>query len=322
MMDKYLASTLFVFVFAIFFTGCEDTVSPLIGEERPYTIFGYLDPTTSSQVIRVIPIAETIQEVDLVEVNAEVRTTHQETGEVIIWQRSPVLFADSSSGVVFRATFTPEYEATYRLEVENENGEIASAVTTVPAEVNISSLTTGNQFRPGIFIEGDFPNMVQAAIDYEAIALQPAISSQEDVTLPVLVSYKGEQDRSEGGWEIRTDLRDDFEIVREELEGICITTPFFTVRSAAFRSFVGDEAWVPPGDAVEFDPNVLVQPGTFSNIENGFGFFGSGYAIDFSIRLTSSTLEQIGYNAQKPCQPGPGFDDTAPECQDLVPCFD
>lgn len=303
-------------------SGCEESVSPLIGEDRPYTIYGYLDPTSSTQVIRVIPIAETIQEVDLVDVNAVVRTRHVETGDVIVWQRTPVLFPDSSQGVVFRANFTPEHEHTYELEVESESGERATAVTTVPRLVPISLLTTGNQFRPGIFIEGDFPNMVQAALSYEAIALQPAISAMSDITFPIDISYKGEQDRSDGGWEIRADLRQDFEIIRASLEGICLTTPYFTIRSASFKSFVGDEAWVPPGDAVDFDPEVLVQPGTFNNIENGLGFFGSGYEIDFSIRLTSSTLQQIGYNSQKPCQPGPGFDPTAPDCQDLQPCLE
>ena len=302
-------------------TGCEDSVSPSVGEERPFTVFGYLDPSTSTQLIRVIPIAENITEIDLVDVDAEVRTIHEETGTVTVWRQMPVQFSDSSDGIVYSATFTPEYENTYWLEVESSTGDLVTAQTTVPREVNISLLTTSTLFRPGIFIEGDLPNLVQAGILYEAIALQPAISAQSDIVLPVLVSYRGEQDRSDGGWEIRANLRNDFEDVRQTMDGACLTTPFITIRSAEFRAFVGDEVWVPPGDALEFDEQVLVQPGTFSNIDNGLGYFGSGYNVRFSLRLASSTLTQIGYISNKPCQPGPGFDDSAPECQDLEPCL-
>ena len=302
--------------------GCEDSVAPLVGEERAFTVFGYLDPTTSTQLIRVIPIAENINDVDFLDVDADVRTIHEESGEVIVWRQMPVSFVDSTEGIVYTAEFTPEYEHTYRLEVQNNMGELASSQTTIPKEVNISLLTTSTLFRPGIFIEGELPNLVQAGILYEAIALQPAISTQSDITLPVLVSYRGEQDRSDGGWEIRANLRNDFENVRQEMNGVCLTTPFITIRSAEFRAFVGDEAWVPPGDAEDFDRQVLVQPGTFSNIDNGLGFFGSGYNVEFALRLASSTLTQIGYMSTKPCQPGPGFDEFAPECQDLAPCFE
>ena len=305
----------------ILFSSCEDSVSPSIGEERPFTVFGYLDPTTSTQLLRVIPIAESITEVDLVNLEAEVRTIHEESGTVTAWRQTPVQFADSSEGIIYTADFTPEYENTYRLEIESTLGDLLTSQTTVPKEVNISLLTTSTLFRPGIFIEGELPNLVQAGILYDAVALQPAISGQSDIRIPVLVSYRGEQDRSDGGWEIRANLRDDFESVRQAMDGVCLTTPFITIRGAQFRAFVGDEVWVPPGNASDFDERVLVQPGTFSNIDNGFGFFGSGYSVEFALRLTGSTLTQIGYISNKPCQPGPGFDDSAPECSDLEPCF-
>lgn len=314
--------SLYLFLACAFLvTGCEDSVSPSVGEERPFTLFGYLDPTSSTQLIRVIPIVENITDIDLVAVDAQVRTIDQESGDIIVWQQVPTQFSDSTEGIIYSANFTPDYERTYRLEVESSSGDMATAQTTVPKQVNISLLTTSTLFRPGIFIEGELPNLVQAGILYEAIALQPAISSQSSITVPVLVSYRGEQDRSDGGWEIRANLRNDFEEVRQAMDGVCLTTPYITIRSAEFRAFVGDENWIPPGDAADFDRQVLVQPGTFSNINNGLGFWGSGYNVAFSLRLASSTLTQIGYISSQPCQPGPGFDDTAPECQDLEPCL-
>lgn len=314
-------SSYLILALLILATGCEDSVSPSVGEERPFTIFGYLDPSTSTQLIRVIPIVENINAVDQVEIDAQVRTIHEESGNTIVWQQVPTQFSDSTEGIIYSANFTPEYEATYRLEVESSSGEMATAQTTVPKQVNITMLTTSTLFRPGIFIEGDLPNLVQVGILYDSVALQPSISGQSDVDVPVLVSYRGEEDRSDGGWEIRANLRDDFEVVRQAMNDVCLTTPFITVRSALLQAFVGDETWVPPGDAPEFERQLLVQPGTFSNIENGLGFWGSGYNIEFSLRLASSTLTQIGYISSKPCQPGPGFDDSIPECQDLEPCL-
>ena len=34
-----------------------------------------------------------------------------------------------------------------------------------------------------------------------------------------------------------------------------------------------DANWDPPGGV--FNPEVLAQPGAYSNVENGYGFFGS-----------------------------------------------
>ena len=308
--------------FALLCGGCDDSVSPLIGEERPFSIYGYLDPTSDTQVIRVVPIVGTIQDVSLADdVDAEVRIIDTESGEVVAWQPSAVIYPDSSQGTVFTANFTPEFEKTYRIEVENSTGELVTAETTIPRRIEINSLTTGNVFRPGIFIPGDFPNLVQAGIEYEVVALQPSISGQMDPVIDVFVSYKGEQDPSNDGWEIRTNLRNDFDALRQALDDVCITTPYFTVRGARFIAFVGDDTWVPPNGAVEFDQELLVQPGTFSNVENGYGFIGSGYAVDFSIRLTTPTLVQIGYMTTRPCQVGPNFDPNDPECLDIEPCF-
>ena len=100
---------LVAFVFLL--TGCEDSVSPSIGEERPFTVFGYLDPSTSTQLLRVIPIVGSITEVDPSSVDAEVRTIHNETGTVTVWRQLPVQFSDSTEGVVYSANFTPEYES-------------------------------------------------------------------------------------------------------------------------------------------------------------------------------------------------------------------
>jgi hypothetical protein len=54
------------------------------------------------------------------------------------------------------------------------------------------------------------------------------------------------------------------------------------------RLTVGNEAWNPPGRALGQD--VLVHPGTLSNVENGFGFVGAGYNRDYPLYPSASAL--------------------------------
>ena len=144
----------FVLILIPLLGGCEEAVSPFIGEARPFSVYGYLDPTTDEQVIRVVPIVENIIDVNQTDVEAQVRTIHRETGETTIWQKTPTLFSDSTEGVVFKANFTPAFENTYRLEVTSPSGEQVAAETTVPRDITVTRLTGGNVLLPGFFLEG------------------------------------------------------------------------------------------------------------------------------------------------------------------------
>ena len=157
-------------------------------------------------------------------------------------------------------------------------------------------------------------------MNYDAVAMQPGISQRNDVLVPVQVSYRGLEEPTDNGWEVRADLFKDRDVVIQEMGSFCITTSFITIRAAEFEFFIGDDEWNPPGGT--FDPQILVQPGTFSNIENGYGFFGAGYSFEFAIRLSSSRLSQIGYAIERPCPSDAGLDPSEPVCQDIIPCFE
>ena len=47
------------------------------------------------------------------------------------------------------------------------------------------------------------------------------------------------------------------------------------IDGVVIRSVVASEDWVPPDGM--FNPDFLVEPGTFTNVTDGFGFVGSGY---------------------------------------------
>ena len=301
-------------------SACTESVHPIIGDERPFTIYGFLDPTTSEQYLRVVPVSEDFSTVSSQDVDAQVHTIDLTTNERVAWTKQRILFPDSTEGYVFAAQFTPIVARSYRLEVENSEGERVSAVTTVPPVISINRMATSSQLNPLFIIEADeFPNIVQADFVYEVVALQPSMSARANYTLEIPVSYRGTESASDGGWRIQTRMQNDFEQVKEAFASICIITDFLGLRSVNFEFFIGDDSWVPPGG--EFVRDILLQPGSFSNVENGYGYFGSGYAVTFSIPLTSTERGLVGYALDPPCQAGPGFDPSVPECRELNACL-
>lgn len=320
----YMSATtplyLYVISLVVLLGGCTETVSPRINSGSPFTVYGYLDPSTDTQTIRVIPIADTIDEVKSLEIDATVRTINLQTNETVVWQQKRTVFSDSTEGIVFTANFTPLYTHSYRLEVSNADGEMTTAETVVPEFTEIEFLSGENPFAPVFLIHSQNANLVQVSMSYLAVAMQPSISILGNVFLPVNVSYRGKEVAGADGLELQVDLRNDRNHVLSAMSNVCVTTPFITIRSAEMRFFVGDDQWVPPGGV--FDADTFIQPGTFSNITNGYGYFGSGYGANFSIRLTASAIQQLGYAVNPPCVTGPGFNPNAPECDDVESCFE
>lgn len=311
------------FVVLIFFTGllagCEEDPNPFLGEDQPFTVYGFFNPKSNRQLVRVIPVANVIDEVGIGADQATVRSIHVESGEVRVWQDSLVTFSDESTGVVFFSDFTPEHEQAYRLEVTRNDGATSSVEVTVPRDITIRRELNSNPLVPEFILEGELPNFVQVAVKYRTSALQPQKPVVlEPVQFPVNVSYKGLEEREGDGWKYRIDYREDLSQIREAFEAACLTTEYIAVRSIQLEFFVGDNAWVPPGG--EFDPELLVQPQLFSNIENGFGYFGAGYVVDFNVLPTTPTLQTVGFIFDPPCTDMTPLTD--PSCQLFEGCFD
>ena len=304
---------------ALVFTACEEDPNPFLGEDQPFTVYGFFNPKSDRQIVRVIPVADVIDEVGIGADQATVRSVHVGSGEVRVWQDSLVTFEDESTGVVFFSDFTPEHEETYQLEVIRADGATSRVEVTVPRDITIRRLMGTNPLVPEFLLEGELPNLVQVAVKYRTSALQPQKPVVlEPVQFPVNVSYKGLEEREGDGWKYRIDYREDLAQIREAFDSVCLTTEFIAVRSIQLEFFVGDNAWVPPGGV--FDPELLVQPQLFSNIENGFGYFGAGYVIDFNVLPTTPILQQVGFIFDPPCTDMTPLTD--PSCQLFEGCFD
>lgn len=62
---------------------------------------------------------------------------------------------------------------------------------------------------------------------------------------------------------------------------------------------VGDSVWNPPDGF--FDHNLMAQPGNFQNVENGFGFIGSGYRITADVYPSREVVEAACFAYAPPC---------------------
>ncbi|HEX7069648.1 MAG TPA: hypothetical protein VF190_02535, partial [Rhodothermales bacterium] len=91
-----------------------------------------------------------------------------------------------------------------------------------------------------------------------------------------------------GDWEVTLDLRKD----RLTLDTL-IQVREYPLMGVGVRVTVLDEAFVPPGGV--FDPEILVQPGTMSNVHNGFGFVGSVARFSTEWLLSEDAMDRLDY---------------------------
>jgi hypothetical protein len=94
-----------------------------------------------------------------------------------------------------------------------------------------------------------------------------------------------------GGWEVLVRLTDDKDKVYDAI-GTSIGAGL-TLLGMGARLTMQDDQWRPPGGV--FDPEVLVQPGAFSNVDGGFGFLGSVNQFTMEWTLPPDVVQRIGY---------------------------
>lgn len=272
-------------------SACETAVDPFIEDDRFYTVFGYLDTATDLQAVRVIQLSQFIGAHDE-EMDALVSTTELETGQVVDWYPEFITFPDSSRGYVFRGPFRPIPGFTYQFDVVRSDGASARATTTipVPAEITVAEPTvaTSDAFQKVTWSEiGAEPFRVEVWYRFQGV--RPG-----DPFLNAVIVYDetifGEP--RDGGWEALVRLTGDRLKVSQELN--VAEDAGLILLGVGARLTMSDDAWRPPGGV--FDKEVLVQPGTFSNVEGGFGFLGAVNQYTVEWTLSPEITTRIGYS--------------------------
>lgn len=310
-------------ILALLAAQCDQSINPIIGEARPFTLWGYLDANADTQRVRVFTIESRLGTDRSGPIDATVTSTNIESGVSIQWTGTEVVFSDSSVGHVFYAAFQAKHEQSYLLEVRRSDGATSSAHVTIPPDVRVELVDAPNRIIVPVLIHGKPPNLVDVHVQYDAATLPPAnpwppgSPAPAGVALPVEVSYRGQEEPTQDGWAFEVDLRKDFETVQDIYTLNCLSPDHIGLRRIRFRFLAADAQWAPPLDS--FDPNLLIEPGAFSNVENGFGFFGGGYTVSESWVPSQVVLRAVGYRTEGPCPLTP---QDIPECQlPPEPCF-
>jgi hypothetical protein len=185
---------------------------------------------------------------------------------------------------------------TYTLRVTRSDGIETTAVTTVPL-ISDSFILDRRPFT----INADSTAITQEIIAPPVIASPWAIHviylyTGGGVNTREFVPYgRSGEPTSDGGWRFVIEPIADKELVdaaieRQLAEGLLSPGDLVVLDGMGIDYRLLDDNWNPPEG--EFDPEVLAQPGTLSNVENGYGFFGSVgyYREEWNVREFSQLL--------------------------------
>jgi len=263
-----------VLVAAIAIAGCDGTgVDPFLSSDRYYSIYGSLDMRLSTQFLRVVPIDTLFGVDDNAPIDAVVRSIDLNNSEMETWRDSLITFPNGLHGHVFFSNLRIKPGHKYRVEVLRSDGAVTWVETTIPLEPTAelgppvvtsppeAPLPMGTQtvFWRGLTEE---PHRVDLYYRYRSVPGNPFI----DVRVPY--STKSTNEDTSEGWEITVNYSVDRAVLNDEIGGLGLR-----LAGVAMQVIVLADDWVPPGGV--WDPEILSQPGVFSNVNNGFGFVGS-----------------------------------------------
>ncbi len=256
---------------------CEEDVVAIVGTDLPFSMFGILTPQADTQWVRVFPIEGRLEPAPPGALDARVTSFDLFISETRVWSDSLIQEEDGQYAHVYWSPFPTPYGRVYRLEVERSDGAASRATVAVPAEAILElppQAVQAPSFFP-VLVRGDVPNLNRIEVNYR-FRFRTGV---EIDTREVLVSYDGKEERTEGGWLIQLTPRADLLQIQRILEERVDVDPEVGLKLTrlTIRLIVASAEWDPPGGV--FDADVLVQPGTLSNVENGFGFLGAGYRL-------------------------------------------
>lgn len=278
-------------------TSCTTSVDPILGTERPFTLWGILNPKTNIHTVRVFEIEDRLRLLSPDPLDVSIISIHQQTGTRHVWRDSVVQLADGDYRHVFWAQFPTTAGDVYHVEAQGLEGERAFATpVTIPPLVTIerqpAPLDQTNPILLPVTVDGIPPQVPRIDVEYFARTFSPSDDSVP-ILNSVLIAYEGTLLETEGGRLLNIDLSRDFVSIQRNFFLKGLPFDFIQLDSLEVRFHVGDQNWV--SDVGTFDADVLVEPGTFSNIGNGFGFVGSGYMERLTWRPPTELLQRAGF---------------------------
>ncbi|MEZ4701915.1 MAG: hypothetical protein R2834_16400 [Rhodothermales bacterium] len=284
---------------ALLALGCEEDVVAVLGTDVQYSLYGVLNPLADSQSVRVYPIRETLVPEEDPELVAEVRSVDLNTGEERVWRQTVVVDRDGGFGYIYRAPFRAEYGHQYRITVAGPDGGEAEATVEVPGESTIAMGTPilSRDVVAPIVLSGPVTNLIRIELTYFVQYSIGFITGNVPniVGDTLVVPFEGRFTQRSNELIVPVDLSAAFDAIRAEiLNGVSFDQTYgISLLALRFDAVVANAAWQPPGG--DFNPLVLIQPGTMSNVEGGFGFIGAGYRVSLTWAPPADVADEAGF---------------------------
>ncbi len=290
-------------VLVLFLAGCDEDVAALTGVHEPFSMYGIINPRLPTQTLLISPIEDLFRPIES-SIDADVRSIDLTTGEEYVWIDSAVTNATGQLDHVFWADFRPDFGSRHRIEVVRSDGEVSTVEADVPLPVTIEQEDSGTRYLD-VFIRGEEVRLVRIDVIYGVrfFAAYPGFEEPAPYS-SYAFSRTGDQEEASGGWRLRINLDADYEQMRtlyyldhrDDEDFTAFWNPVcdgLGLVDLKIGLTVGTDDWDPPGGV--FDPNALAQPGTMTNVENGFGFVAGGYNEESALYPSTETLDDTWF---------------------------
>ncbi len=259
---------------------CGDAfIDPFDNDGHYYTIYGFIDETKNFEpgaehAVRVIALTRFPERItsptdDQATIDAVVTSTDMITRESHRWQHSLEKLDDNTFAHIFRARFFVGTGRTYRLEVRRSDGITATAETKVPSTGGIEATVAAPRVDPASGAITQEIHLTQVPSPWNIDVVYRVGSDFAATPFPLSYGRVGTP-TNDGGWRFTVNITEDLGRL-----STLLGTPVSEIRfpTMGLKMRLLDSRWTPPEGL--FDPEVLAQPGTLSNVENGYGFWGS-----------------------------------------------
>lgn len=270
--------------------GCEESLGPVSGDWRPYSLYGFLNPAADTQAIRVFKVQSRLEPVPANPLQVTLTSTDLETRQTYVWRDSLIRLPGGTYRHVYWAPFRPVHGRSYRLDVCCDDEEKTSVIVTVVPRAEV--LVGEPEILPGTTVKRwkvawkNAPRLHQVQAQYHVRRVAGGHTTGHDT---LTVDYADRVVREPDGWSVMLDLQADAQMLKKHAStgGVQVQLATITV-----TGFVADEHWSPPGGS--FESAQMVWPWVLNNVHNGFGFVGSGYVAPAVLTPDDSLRGQLG----------------------------
>ncbi len=274
--------------------GCDSEIDPVIGTEQPFTLYGVVSPQLDTQRVIVFPIEGQLRQLEAEPLDALFSWTDTATGATSTWQDSLIRQPDGSIVHMYWWPEAADFGRTYDVRVANAEGVETHVTVRVPgvSEIDIQPPGLTSSTVVPVRVRGDVPNLLKLELEYGFDYTQSGLGEKLE---SLIIPYGEQASPVADGWVIQVNLARDYRTVLDFIRSqrAIELAPGIQLRGIQIRFLAASAEWSPPGG--EFDPEILVQPGTMDNVENGFGFVGAGYRVAHSWLPADSLANAAGF---------------------------